>query len=87
KTSRAKAHSYTTDTKFNDGQSCKQCKKVIVYCCPYGCRATSLKRPTEPELIHVPHTPNLRMDSLARSARKQSSIVVYMDAELLIWFT
>ena len=30
---------------------------------------------------------NQRADSLARSARRQSSFVVHMDAELPIWFT
>nr|VDD58438.1 unnamed protein product [Brassica oleracea] len=38
-------------------------------------------------IIHVTRTENLRADSLARSARKQLSFVVHMDAELLIWFT
>ena len=32
------------------------------------------------ELIHVPWTQNSRVDSLARSKRKQSSIVIHMDA-------
>ncbi|KAL0789659.1 hypothetical protein Bca101_005905 [Brassica carinata] len=36
------------------------------------------------ELIHIPQMHNSRADSLARSARKQPSFVVYMDAELLI---
>uniref|UniRef100_A0A0D3EEV0 RNase H type-1 domain-containing protein n=1 Tax=Brassica oleracea var. oleracea TaxID=109376 RepID=A0A0D3EEV0_BRAOL len=39
------------------------------------------------DIVHVPRTANLRADSLARSARKQSSFVVHMDAELPIWFT
>ena len=34
------------------------------------------------ELIHIPRTLNTRADSLARSARQQSSFVVHMDAEL-----
>ena len=34
------------------------------------------------ELIHIPHTQNSRADSLARSARKQSSFVVHMNVEL-----
>ena len=38
------------------------------------------------EIIHVPRTENLQADSLARSARKQSSFVVHMDAELPVWF-
>ena len=38
-------------------------------------------------IVHVPRTANLRADSLARSARKQLSFVVHMDAELPIWFT
>ena len=37
--------------------------------------------------VHVPRTENLQADSLARSARKQSSFVIHMDAELQIWFT
>ena len=39
------------------------------------------------EIIHVPRTKNLKTDSLARSAKKQSSFVVHMDAELPVWFT
>ena len=39
------------------------------------------------DIVHVPRTANLRADSLARSARKQLSFVVHMDAELPIWFT
>ncbi|KAF3564669.1 hypothetical protein DY000_02013217 [Brassica cretica] len=39
------------------------------------------------DIVHVPRTENLRADSLARSARKQTSFVVHMDAELPIWFT
>ena len=39
------------------------------------------------ELIHIPRTHNSRADSLARSARKQPSFVVHMDAELPVWFT
>ena len=39
------------------------------------------------EIVHVPRTENKRADSLARSARKQSSFVVHMDAELPVWFT
>ena len=38
------------------------------------------------ELIHIPRTHNSRADSLARSARKQPSFVVHMDAEP-VWFT
>ncbi|CAN6877496.1 unnamed protein product [Brassica oleracea var. botrytis] len=39
------------------------------------------------EVVYVPRTENLRVDSLARIARKQPSFVVQMDAELPIWFT
>ena len=39
------------------------------------------------EIIHVPRTENSRADSLARSARKQTSFVVHMDAELPVWLT
>ena len=39
------------------------------------------------EIIHVPRTENQKADSLVRSARKQSSCVVHMDAELPVWFT
>uniref|UniRef100_A0A0D2ZQW6 RNase H type-1 domain-containing protein n=1 Tax=Brassica oleracea var. oleracea TaxID=109376 RepID=A0A0D2ZQW6_BRAOL len=39
------------------------------------------------DIIHVPRTENQRADRLARSARKQPSFVVHMDAELPIWFT
>ena len=39
------------------------------------------------DIVHVPRTANLRADSLARSARKQSFFVVHMDAKLPIWFT
>ena len=38
-----------------------------------------------PEFIHIPWTQNSRTDSLARSARKQSSFIVHMDAELTVW--
>ena len=38
------------------------------------------------EIIHIPRTQNSRADSLACSARKQSSFVVHMDAELPVWF-
>ena len=34
------------------------------------------------EIIHVLRTENQKADSLARSARKQSSFIVHMDAEL-----
>lgn len=39
------------------------------------------------EIIHVPRTNNKKADSLVRSARKQSSYVVHMDADLLVWLT
>ena len=39
------------------------------------------------EIIHVPRTENQKADSSARSARKQPSFVVHMDAELPVWFT
>nr|VDD60019.1 unnamed protein product [Brassica oleracea] len=39
------------------------------------------------DIIHVSRTENQRADSVARSARKQPSFVVHMDAELPIWFT
>ena len=39
------------------------------------------------DIVQVPWTENLRANSLARSARKQTSFVVHMDAELPIWFT
>ena len=38
------------------------------------------------EIIHIPLTHNSKADSLARSARKQLSFVVHMDAELPGWF-
>lgn len=38
------------------------------------------------DIVHVPRTENLHADSFARSARKQPSFVVHMDAELAIWF-
>ncbi|KAL0749050.1 hypothetical protein Bca101_031052 [Brassica carinata] len=38
------------------------------------------------EIVHVPRTKNLRVDSLACSARKQMSFVVHMDGKLPIWF-
>ena len=38
------------------------------------------------EIIHIPRTQNSKADSLARSARKQPSFVVHMDAELPGWF-
>ena len=41
---------------------------------------------TSSELIYIPRTHNVRADSLARSASRQSSFVVYMDAELPVWF-
>ena len=39
------------------------------------------------EIILILRTQNSRADSLARSVRKESSFVVYMDTELLVWFT
>uniref|UniRef100_A0A0D3BVH2 RNase H type-1 domain-containing protein n=1 Tax=Brassica oleracea var. oleracea TaxID=109376 RepID=A0A0D3BVH2_BRAOL len=36
------------------------------------------------EIIHLLRTANLKADSLARSARKQPSFVVHMNAELPI---
>ena len=39
------------------------------------------------ELIHIPRTQNIMVDRLACSARKQTSFVVHMDAELPVWFT
>ena len=41
---------------------------------------------TSSEIIHVPRTKNQKADRLARCARKQSSFVVHMDAELPDWF-
>ncbi|KAL0715042.1 hypothetical protein Bca4012_022021 [Brassica carinata] len=38
------------------------------------------------EIIHIPRTQNLKADSLAHSAGKQSFFVVHMDAELPVWF-
>src|SRR5690606_15144482 len=42
---------------------------------------------TNSEIIYVPRAHNSKVDSLARSARNQSSFVVHMDAELPVWFT
>ena len=39
------------------------------------------------EIIYVPRTQNTKADSLARSARTQSSFVVHMDADHPMWFT
>ena len=41
---------------------------------------------THSEIIHIPRTLNTKVDSLARSARKQASFVVHMDAKLPVWF-
>ena len=41
---------------------------------------------TSSTIIHVPRTENQKVDSLARCARKQSSFVVHMDAELPVRF-
>ena len=38
------------------------------------------------EIIYVPRTQNSRVDSLARSVRKQPSFVVHMDQDLPEWF-
>uniref|UniRef100_A0A0D3E9F7 RNase H type-1 domain-containing protein n=1 Tax=Brassica oleracea var. oleracea TaxID=109376 RepID=A0A0D3E9F7_BRAOL len=38
------------------------------------------------KIIYVPRTENSRADGLARSARKQLSFVVHMDAVLPAWF-
>lgn len=37
-------------------------------------------------IIHIPRMQNSRTDSLACSAKKQSSLVVHMDEELPVWF-
>ena len=42
---------------------------------------------TRSELIYIPRTQNSKADSLARSARKQPSFVVHMDADHPVWFT
>ena len=48
---------------------------------------TFLKRSfNSSQIIHIPRTQNSKADSLARSARKQLSFVVHMDAELPVWF-
>ena len=39
------------------------------------------------QIIHISRTQNKKADSLARSARRQSSFVVHMDAELPTWFS
>lgn len=39
------------------------------------------------EIIHIPRTQNLKADSLARSAKKQSSFVVHMNTKYPVWFT
>ena len=39
------------------------------------------------EIIYVSRTHNKKADSLARSARKVSSLVVHMDQDLPVWFT
>ena len=39
------------------------------------------------EIIYVPRTHNKKADSLARSARKETSFVVHMDQDLPVWFT
>ncbi|XP_056864789.1 uncharacterized protein LOC130511600 [Raphanus sativus] len=38
------------------------------------------------EIIHVLRMQNLKADSLARCARKQTFFVMHMDAELPVWF-
>ena len=46
---------------------------------------TLLKRSfNSSEIIHIPRTHNSKADSLARSARKQPSSVVHIDAELTV---
>ncbi|XP_013721809.1 uncharacterized protein LOC106425636 [Brassica napus] len=48
---------------------------------------TILKRSfNSSEIIHIPRMQNSKAYSLARSARKQPSLVVHMDAELPVWF-
>ena len=42
---------------------------------------------TNSEIVHVPRTENINADRLARSARKQPSFIVHMNAELPPWFT
>ena len=42
---------------------------------------------TRSEIIYVPRTQNSKADSLARSAKKQPSFVVHMDADHPVWFT
>ncbi|CAG7888468.1 unnamed protein product [Brassica rapa] len=39
------------------------------------------------QIIHISRTQNKKADSLARSARRQPSFFVHMDAELPIWFS
>ena len=39
------------------------------------------------DIIYVPRTQNSKADSLARSARKQSSFVIHMDSAHPVWFT
>ena len=41
---------------------------------------------THSDIIHITRTLNTKADSLAQNARKQTSFVVYMDAELPVWF-
>ena len=38
------------------------------------------------EIIYVPRMQNKKVDSLARSARKETSFVVHMDQDLPVWF-
>ena len=42
---------------------------------------------TSAEIIFVPRMRNKKADSLARSARKETSFVVHMDQYLPVWFT
>ena len=39
------------------------------------------------EIVHVPRTQNSKVDSLARSVRKQPYFLVHMDQYLPVWFT
>ena len=77
---------YFCNGLFSVGEYGFGTKRMVSLCKLFGRHTNLEEKFNSSELIHIPQTQNSRTYSLARSARKQLSFVVHIDAELPVWF-
>ena len=78
---------YNCNGLFSIGEDGFRTRKMVSVCKLFG-DINSLKESFfSAEIIYVPRAHNKKADSLARSARKETSFIVHMDQDLPVWFT